>query len=134
MGDPRYTHTIIRDLWKTHYSRVIENQLDVVHLPFVHHNTIGRGNKTVVNGPRYQVVEMPGGHDMISFWVKNELDVGQNPLKPNEMPVSERHAQIQFYFPNIWHNWISDDFHLFIAFVPVAVSYTHLTLPTKRIV
>ena len=30
--------------------RCIENQLDVVHLPFVHHNTIGKGNKTLVNG------------------------------------------------------------------------------------
>ena len=29
----------------------IENQLDVVHLPFVHPNTIGRGHKTLVNGP-----------------------------------------------------------------------------------
>jgi hypothetical protein len=26
---------------------VIENQLDVAHLPFVHHNTIGRGNRTL---------------------------------------------------------------------------------------
>ena len=39
------------DPWDAHYSRVIENQLDVVHLPFVHYNTIGRGNRTLVNGP-----------------------------------------------------------------------------------
>ena len=31
------------DPWDAHYSRVIENQLDVVHLPFVHYNTIGQG-------------------------------------------------------------------------------------------
>lgn len=41
----------IVDYWSVHYSRVIENQLDVIHLPFVHKNTIGRGNKTVVDGP-----------------------------------------------------------------------------------
>ena len=32
-----------RDPWDAHYSRVIENQLDVPHVPFIHHNTIGRG-------------------------------------------------------------------------------------------
>ncbi len=36
--------------WNVHYSRAIENQLDVVHLPFVHSNTIGRGNRKLVNG------------------------------------------------------------------------------------
>lgn len=34
------------DHWNVHYSRIIENQLDVTHLPSVHHNAIGRGNKT----------------------------------------------------------------------------------------
>ena len=29
----------------THYSRAIENQLDTVHVPFIHHNTIGRGGR-----------------------------------------------------------------------------------------
>ena len=40
------------DRWPVHYSRVIENQLDLAHLPFVHRTTIGRGNRTIVNGPR----------------------------------------------------------------------------------
>lgn len=130
MGDPRFTYTTLRDRWKTHYSRVIENQLDVVHLPFVHYNTIGRGNKTLVNGPRYQVDEYPGHHDLLSFWVHNQVDQGQRPLKPNEMPASERHPQIQFRFPNSWHNWIGEDFHLFIAFVPVDGENTLLYLRT----
>jgi phenylpropionate dioxygenase-like ring-hydroxylating dioxygenase large terminal subunit len=42
-------YTTIRDHWANHYARAIENQLDVVHLPFIHYNTIGRGNKTLVN-------------------------------------------------------------------------------------
>ena len=41
----------IKDHWANHYARAIENQLDAVHLPFIHHNTIGRGNRTLVNGP-----------------------------------------------------------------------------------
>ena len=36
-----YDHT--EDFWNVHYSRVIENQLDVSHLAFVHRTTIGRG-------------------------------------------------------------------------------------------
>jgi phenylpropionate dioxygenase-like ring-hydroxylating dioxygenase large terminal subunit len=134
MGDPHFMHTTFRDRWKTHYSRAIENQLDVVHLPFVHYNTIGRGNKTVINGPRYQVDEYPGHHDLLSFWVFNQVDEGQTPLKPNEMPISERHAQIQFRFPNTWHNWISDSFHLFIAFAPVDEENTVLYLRTYHTV
>lgn len=134
MADPRYTHTIFRDLWKTHYSRAIENQLDVVHLPFVHHNTIGRGNKTLVNGPRYQVREMSGGHDEINFWFDNQVDHGQTPLKPNEMPAAETHPLIQFRFPNLWHNWLGDTFHLFIAFVPIDNENTLLYLGTYHTV
>ena len=37
--------------WSAHYSRMCENQLDVMHLPFVHHNTIGAGGRAVVDGP-----------------------------------------------------------------------------------
>ena len=47
--DDSFTYGSIIDPWKTHYSRVIENQLDVAHLPFVHYNTIGRGNRTLVD-------------------------------------------------------------------------------------
>jgi len=42
--DDDMVYTTLRDHWANHYARAIENQLDVVHLPFIHHNTIGRGN------------------------------------------------------------------------------------------
>ncbi len=45
------SYSTVIDPWDNHYSRVIENQLDMAHLPFVHYNTIGRGNRTVVDGP-----------------------------------------------------------------------------------
>ena len=40
-----YPYATFQDHWKTHYSRAIENQLDAIHLPFVHYNTIGRGDR-----------------------------------------------------------------------------------------
>jgi phenylpropionate dioxygenase-like ring-hydroxylating dioxygenase large terminal subunit len=130
MGDPEMAYSTATDVWNSHYSRVIENQLDVVHVPFVHHNTIGRGNKTVVQGPLTQVKELPGGDTLIDIWTKNEVDNGQIPFKPNDMPPSDKHPQLQFRFPNIWHNWIADTFHLFLAFTPIDGEHTKLYLRT----
>lgn len=104
-----------KDHWNVHYSRAIENQLDVVHLPFVHRTTIGRGNKTLVNGP---VVKRDGG--MITFYVYNVIDDGKSkPLKPDEIPDYEKLFRLQFHFPNIWQNFISDRIRALAAFVPV---------------
>jgi phenylpropionate dioxygenase-like ring-hydroxylating dioxygenase large terminal subunit len=128
MRDPRLVYASTTDLWNAHYSRAIENQLDVIHLPFVHANSIGRGSKTVVQGPRYKVDEFPGGQAMISVWFDNETEHGQIPLKPNEMPPVNDHPLIQFRFPNIWHNWLGDTFHLFLGFAPIDGEHTKLYL------
>jgi phenylpropionate dioxygenase-like ring-hydroxylating dioxygenase large terminal subunit len=126
MRDPNLVYASTTDLWNSHYSRAIENQLDVIHLPFVHYNSIGRGGKTVVQGPRYKIDEFPGGHDLINIWPKNEVEQGQLPLKSNDILIPERHPQLQFRFPNIWHNWISDNFHLFLGFAPIDGQHTKL--------
>lgn len=103
------------DHWNVHYSRAIENQLDVVHLPFVHKTTIGRGNKTVVNGP---VVVRE--NELITFYVDNVHDDGKTvPLKPEEIADYEKLFHLQFHYPNIWQNFISDKLRIFAAFVPV---------------
>jgi phenylpropionate dioxygenase-like ring-hydroxylating dioxygenase large terminal subunit len=130
MRDPNFVYASTTDLWNSHYSRAIENQLDVIHLPFIHANSIGRGNKTVVQGPRFKVEEFPGGHDMINVWPKNEVDQGQASRKPNDIPVSDKHPGLQFRYPNIWHNWISDKFHLFLGFAPIDGEHTKLYLRT----
>ena len=107
----------LTDRWACHYSRAIENQLDVVHLPFVHRTTIGRGNQTLVHGPRSRLVL--GDNDLIELWYDNAVDNGQPPRKPSEMPETGEHPLIQFYFPNIWHNWLGDKMHIVIAFAPI---------------
>ena len=117
MIDDSYSVKTITDLWKCHYSRAIENQLDVVHLPFVHRRTIGRGNQTLVNGPRSVLTR--GDNDLIELWYDNVVDHGQPPLKPSEMPPSDQHPLIQFYFPNLWHNWLGDKIHIVLAFAPI---------------
>jgi phenylpropionate dioxygenase-like ring-hydroxylating dioxygenase large terminal subunit len=103
------------DLWKAHYSRAIENQLDVVHVPFIHHNTIGRGLGPVVNGPYVETRD-----DRIYFWPSNEKDHGQIPLRSDQMTAPpDKDIYLTFIFPNIWQNHIMDSLRIVVAFVPV---------------
>jgi len=103
------------DSWNSHYSRCIENQLDVVHLPFVHKTTIGGGNKTLVNGP---VIVREG--ELLTFYVNNTVDDGKKiPLKPDEITDYKKLFHLQFHYPNIWKNPISEKFMIFAAFVPI---------------
>ena len=115
----RMVYATIKDHWSNHYARAIENQLDVVHLPFIHHNTIGRGNKTLVNGPVAIQEKNWEGDNLINLWVKNEVDEGQKPKKASELPKPDRRPSLQFRFGNIWQNWIADDIRVVIAFAPI---------------
>jgi phenylpropionate dioxygenase-like ring-hydroxylating dioxygenase large terminal subunit len=112
-------YATIQDHWKCHYSRAIENQLDVVHLPFIHYNTIGRGNRTLVNGPVAKEENKGKRDNLLNLWVYNESDNGQKPKRPSEMPDPNRRPSLQFHFPNLWQNWIADTIRVVIAFVPV---------------
>jgi len=113
--DSSFSYRTAVDPWDTHYSRGIENQLDVVHLPFVHHNTIGRGGQTLVNGP---VVEWKGRDRMI-VRPFNAVDRGQVPLKPADIAPPYPAFHLDFRFPNLWQNWIAESMRIVAAFVPV---------------
>lgn len=102
----------MQDHWNAFYSRCIENQLDVLHLPFVHHNTIGRGNKTLVNGPKV-IIE----GTTIQTGPFNEVDNGQAPKPADECEIGETY--LKFTFPNLWVNHISDQMKVLIYFAPV---------------
>ena len=112
-------YSTVRNHWANHYARAIENQLDVVHLPYVHHNTIGRGNNTLVNGPVAKEIMIAPGSYRIDLWVDNQPDQGQKPIKPSDMTEPMRRPLIQFHFPNLWQNWLSDDFLVFLIFAPI---------------
>ena len=121
----RFTYKTVYDPWKAHYSRVIENQLDVVHLPFIHHNTIGRGGLTVVDGPGMEWL----GKDRFCVYVYNRTDDGTPVRKPHEVPIPHPSGfRLEFIFPNLWQNRISDDIRIVAAFVPVDDTQTLLYL------
>lgn len=119
----KFTYGGFSETWDVHYSRAIENQLDVVHLPFVHTSTIGRGNYKLVNGP---VVTWKD--NLMTFYVKNEKDIGQLPQKSSEIDNYENLFSLQFQMPNIWQNRISDKVRIFAAFAPIDESHTHIYL------
>jgi phenylpropionate dioxygenase-like ring-hydroxylating dioxygenase large terminal subunit len=114
------------DHWNAHYSRVIENQLDAAHLPFVHYNTIGRGNRTIVDGPLLQWLD----GDMFYVFVRNRVDDGIPPLKPEQMPTPDpvKDFKLEFIFPNLWQNYIDEKVRVMVAFVPVNQENTILYL------
>jgi phenylpropionate dioxygenase-like ring-hydroxylating dioxygenase large terminal subunit len=116
---PGMSYSTLRKHWKTHYSRAIENQLDVVHLPFVHATTIGRGGRTVIDGPVHRMVSDVRDCDLLNMWVFNRADDGTPPRRPRDMEVPDRNPSIQFRFPNTWHNWISSDMRIVAAFAPI---------------
>jgi phenylpropionate dioxygenase-like ring-hydroxylating dioxygenase large terminal subunit len=113
------SYSTIKDHWRTHYSRAIENQLDVVHLPFVHHNTIGRGNRALVDGPLYRWDCDLTECDLLNLWVYNRVDDGSTPLKPGRIPDPHRNPMLQFRYPNLWQNWIGDKLRIVVAFAPI---------------
>lgn len=123
--DDTFAYGSAQDPWNAHYSRVIENQLDVVHLPFIHRNTIGRGNRTLVDGP---VVDWKGDK-MLYTYVFNRVDDGTPPRKPGELsPKAPTSVHLEFIFPNLWQNYISENVRILAAFVPVDEEHTILYL------
>lgn len=117
----QYSYSEFPDQWNAAYSRCIENQLDVVHVPIVHYNTIGRGNKTLINGPK---VEFEDGVLLTS--ANNEVDIGQKPKPPKDCVIKPTY--LKFRYPNIWLNHISDKIKVMIYFAPVDEENTILYL------
>ncbi len=102
--------------WPVHYTRAIENQLDVAHLPFVHRTTIGAGGRSFVDGP-YIETDASG----IKVWVTNTIDRGRSQLSQEELSnlASQKEPSLNFLFPGVWMLNISPRMKNFIAFVPV---------------
>lgn len=103
-----------KEQWSVHYSRAIENQLDVFHLPFPHGTTIGRGNRTVADGPIVKMLE-----NEIQIWVNNRIDDGKPARRATELPEPQRPPFLHFRFPHLWQNHISEDMRITVYFTPI---------------
>ncbi len=124
LAEPGWSWGSAVDDWPIHYSRAVENQLDVVHLPFVHRRSIGRGAGTVVHGP---VVEQQG--ISLRFWVNNVADDGQvTAIAPAEARREDASLELEFRFGNIWQNRLGERFRVLLAFAPVDQDNTRIYL------
>lgn len=120
--DPKFTYSHIDDMWNVHYSRVIENQLDVSHLAFVHRTTIGRGNKTLCNGPKVVWLD----DNTMQTSANNEIDHGQTPKPSEECEI--RSTNLTFKYPNMWLNHVTDKIQILAYFVPVDDEHAIISL------
>ena len=110
------------EVWNVSLPRAIENQLDVFHLPFVHYNTIGRGGRTLVNGPLVKIIDE---HSFIVYPF-NEVDKGQKPLRSNQIDAGKLRNYLWFIYPNIWENYISHNMRIIAFFAPIDLSSTKI--------
>ena len=120
--DPSFTYDHMNDTWGVQYSRVIENQLDVSHLAFVHYNTIGRGNRTLVNGPKVVWLD----DHTLQTSANNEVDTGQSPIASEESVIKP--TNLTFKFPNMWLNHVTDKIMILAFFIPVDDAHSIIAL------
>jgi phenylpropionate dioxygenase-like ring-hydroxylating dioxygenase large terminal subunit len=99
-----------------HYTRAIENQLDVAHLPFVHRTTIGADGRSFVEGPYLEADQ-----NRIQVWITNAKDQGQTPRNQAQLAeaAKDKEPGLHFLFPGIWLLNLGLRLKNFIAFVPV---------------
>jgi phenylpropionate dioxygenase-like ring-hydroxylating dioxygenase large terminal subunit len=113
--DASFSTVDLKDHWGVHYSRAIENQLDVFHLPFVHTTTIGRGGRTVTDGPLTVVND-----NLMQIWVYSRADDGTSvSRRASELPLPQSEPFLKFMFPHHWMNRISDDVRITVFFTPI---------------
>jgi renierapurpurin 18,18'-hydroxylase len=93
-----FTYCQSRHRWANHFSRCVESQLDYVHLPFVHKNSIGKGFD-----PQRQVV-----------W-----KLSPEALRVDLGPEGSGKGFFEFRFANVWRLVISEKMVQTLMFVPV---------------
>ncbi len=110
----RYAEFI--DPWKVHYSRVLENQIDTIHVPFVHWDTIGRGKKYVCDGPYFEWVR----DDMFRVQPNFHKEDGTLAKKPADITTPyPKPYKLELLMPNLWQNYVGKKMRIIAAFVPV---------------
>lgn len=120
--DSAFSYDEMMDSWDVHYSRVIENQLDVSHLAFVHKTTIGRGGRSLCNGPKVVWLD----ENTLQTSANNEKDEGQHPKPAEECVIKS--TNLTFKFPNMWLNHVTDKIMILAYFIPVDDEHSIIAL------
>jgi phenylpropionate dioxygenase-like ring-hydroxylating dioxygenase large terminal subunit len=108
-------------VWNAHWTRVMENMLDMPHLPFVHRRTIGKGLSRLVEGGR-----------------RMDIDLEERPYgahMTNRIDGVARPGALDYRFPNIMELSIDPPgrlLRLMVACIPEDEGATRLLLLTIR--
>ena len=114
LSDGWHHHTVTID-WPVHYTRAIENQLDVAHLPFVHRTTIGRGGRSLVEGPYVEADEK-----RIRVWTTNRKDDGPaRSMEELAAAAAGCNPSLDFLFPGVWLLDLGPRLKNLVVFVPI---------------
>jgi phenylpropionate dioxygenase-like ring-hydroxylating dioxygenase large terminal subunit len=83
-----------------------------------------------VDGPGLEWVD----DDLFFAYVYNRVDDGSPVRKPDEVPMPNPSSEykLEFQFPNLWQNHITNDLRIVAAFVPVDEEHTLLYLRTYQ--
>lgn len=105
--DKRYTYSSSRHLWKVHFTRSVESQLDYAHLPFVHARNIGRG----FDPSRAVTVVADAQHIRVTI----------DPRIP---------SYFELRMGNLWKLNITEQMKQVLAFVPIDAENTQILVRT----
>lgn len=106
-------------VWRAHWTRVMENMLDMPHLPFVHRKSIGRDLQSLTGGR------------MDVFWE----DRPYGGRISNAVDGVARPGALEYRFPNVMELFIDPPgrrFRLMVACIPLDETTTRLLLLTMR--
>jgi phenylpropionate dioxygenase-like ring-hydroxylating dioxygenase large terminal subunit len=99
LEDPEYRGFPFRLCWHAHFTRVVENSLDVSHLPFVHADTTGDVDP--------MVWQLRYGAEGQRLWIHPAPFRNAHPMEPPRPARSdawspEEQVEIELWFPNLW--------------------------------
>jgi phenylpropionate dioxygenase-like ring-hydroxylating dioxygenase large terminal subunit len=107
-------------VWNVHWTRVMENMLDMPHLPFVHRSTIGKGLNHLTDGARMELLLEERSY---GARISNAVDGIARP------------GALEYRFPNIMELLIDPPgrlLRLMVACIPEDEKTTRLLLLTMR--
>jgi phenylpropionate dioxygenase-like ring-hydroxylating dioxygenase large terminal subunit len=107
--DGPFVHSTLAEEWDASMARVLENQLDPFHLPFVHATSIGRGM------PPAMTVQMSMNDERLRVWTGEDTERNEP-------------FYIELRYPNLWVNHIATRFSIVAAFAPINATRTRTYL------
>jgi phenylpropionate dioxygenase-like ring-hydroxylating dioxygenase large terminal subunit len=98
--DPKLYHLFLDFQVNTHYTRVLENSIDMSHLPIVHGESFGAGFKDDPTIPHYEVEDEGWGVSATIHQTSTAKSKGLFGLFARE-ETAELTSKLTFYLPNI---------------------------------